>query len=174
MIIDPNRTPLADIVALVLNRNPACGMTVDNVIPGTPVSGTYQTSVGVRNTKLVLSAAPGSGMKNSATVYYNRTTLTQSIAKPSTLFEADTTTASPALILSAIIEALDLIATEVTLSGDTDPPTDGSTITILQLVPNPNSLVYDGAAVPISIKWTTDLSKAVINVDLDGFDMVSS
>lgn len=119
------------------------------------------------NTSVLVSALPGSGLTGSATVYFNRLKLAESVLAPQSSYTLQSD-ADNATVIALVEKALGLVAGEVTLSGEVVRPADGSSLT-LSVKAAATSLVYTEDDFQITLTWSVDLAGAFSDPYLDGF-----
>lgn len=126
-----------------------------------PAGKTYNTSV-------LVSALPGSGLTGSATLYYNRLALAQTVLAPQASYTLQDD-ADSATVIALVEQALGLVAGEVSLSADVARPADGSSQT-LTVQAKAGSLLYTEELFTITLTWARDLNDLfAASPYLDGF-----
>lgn len=149
MKIDVSKSPLENVVGLVVEVNPGKTLTAAQVTAGAP--SVIDTGLGRGNTDLLLTAVVGQGKAGSFTFSYTRLALDKGVAVAPTsvqVVDGDDQAAS----FAKVITALGLKASDVTSSAYTAPvdtETDG-TITVSAVA---DSLLYVGADLVITLTF---------------------
>lgn len=177
--IDPTKSAILNVLALVSAANASVAITPAQVTAGTP---TAQTADGQgRNTSLTLTAVAAQGYTGSQTYTYARRGLNDSVLSPVDSI-TETVGATAAAIVTALATQLGLVASELHLEDPAAPGTPlsgaiNNSPATLNLVTQAASLLYiDGSSQAITFTWNepqVDLATATPVTALSGFDAAS-
>lgn len=173
MKIDVAKSPLANLVGLLVEVNPGKTVTAAQVTVGAPSVLTGDASG--KNSSVTFTAVEGQGKAGSVTLKYDRLGLNSGVAVPVTEV-AVTVEDDDATSLAKVIAALGLVASEVDSSDftkATDSDTDGS----ITLTPKANSALYVGEEIVILLQIPAapapELDAEFTNTTATGFEPVT-
>lgn len=147
MIIDTTKTGIQNLLTLVNTKNDLA-LTEANVAFGPPVPRT--PSIGnPRNTSCTLSSKQNT--KGVVSVNFTRVGLTSNVSHPRTDVDMVDGYTLPQL-KTLVVAMLNLVPSEVVLSGNLSPPPNSGASSILSLTANPNSYLYVGEQ-DITLNW---------------------
>ncbi len=186
MQINSSLSSLGNVLALITDLNPLFSAVTEAALGVVSTSAVTADAEG-RNTVVVVTAV---GYQNSASFTYKRLGLTDSIAvAPAAISLTGTETADQ--VLSAVAAALNLVASELTISaswinadGSITVPTaaaSGSVSTGLTVTSNSGSSLYvDGSTLALTVNFPSvppvtqpDINTLVVATALSGFDVVT-
>lgn len=169
MLIDILKTPVQNLIDLIIDSNPGKTLTNDQFTTAAPQ--VVAEPVGSENTTVELTAVLGQGYSSSLVVSYTRQPLNAFVLSPVTELTV-TPEALEADVLATLVTKLEIMASEVTSAAFTAPTgvegegTDGS----ITVTAKPDSLLYIGTWVVV-LKPATEpaMEETFTGTDLDGF-----
>lgn len=169
MLIDILKSPVENLIDLIIDSNPGKELTVNQFTTAAPE--VVEEPVGTENTTVELTAILGQGYSSSVTVSYTRQPLNAFVLAPITElnFGAEDDEESA---LATIVAQLELMASEVTSTAYVAPTgvagegTDGS----ITVKANVDSLIYVGEWV-VALKPSAEesIESVIETTDLEGF-----
>lgn len=173
MKINFDKSPLENLVSLILDANPGATLTNDQFTAQAPEA--IADPVDGRNTSIKLVAVLGNGYSGNVTFTYHRLGLTEQVATPPTQLTV-TEGCSEGAILNHFANVLGLIPDELKVvecvkptidSEDGRDTTDGH----ITIAANETSLLYQGdLTITLKAFIEPDMEDEFTNTELDGFE----
>ena len=163
MQIDPTKSALVNLLALIDASNPSAPNLPSEVTAGTPVAGSYPNG---GDTKVTLTGTGPQGsyanFQGSVDVTYKRLTLAAEAANPAGPVSILVGTSQSAA-LAAVVQYFGFVPSEITAPSFTPLGSAGSQTVTLQAS---GSLIYEDGTTDVTINWTTP--KTVLLTHFDG------
>ncbi len=173
MKINFDKSPLENLVSLILAANPEATLTNDQFTAHVPEVIVDQ--VDGRNTSIKLVAVLGNGYSGNVTFTYHRLGLTEQVATPPAQLTV-TEGCSQGAILNHFANVLGLIPEELTVVECVEPTIDSvdgrdSTDGHITIAANETSLLYQGdLTIALKAFIEPDMEDEFTNTELTGFD----
>jgi hypothetical protein len=162
MKIDPSKSALQNLLALIDASNPSAPNLPNEVTVSNLQSGTYANGA---DTKITLTGAGPQGnyanFTGSVDVTYKRLTLAAETASPTGTL-AVSRASSLAAALLAIENYYGFIPGEITAPGLTIPASSGNGSVTLQ---SSGSYVYEDGSTSVTVNWTQPLTNLLVHAD---------
>ena len=173
MKINIDKSPLENLVGLILAANPEATLTNDQFTAHAPE--VIADPVDGRNTSIKLVAVLGNGYSGNVTFTYHRLGLTEQVVTPPTQLTV-TEGCSQGAILNHFANVLGLIPEEITVVECVEPTIDSedgrdATDGHITITANETSLLYQGdLTITLKAFIEPDLEDEFTNTELAGFD----
>ena len=173
MKINFDKSPLENLVGLILAANPEATLTNDQFTAQAPE--VIAEPVDGRNTSIKLVAVLGNGYSGNVTFTYHRLGLTEQVATPPTQLTV-TEGCSQGAILNHFANVLGLLPDELNVVECVEPTIDSedgreTTDGQITIAANENSLLYQGSlTIVLKAFVEPDLEDNFTNTELDGFE----